>query len=167
MHGVSHDFQALNHCGIDSNKKAISKAAKAGKSKPKSLTDSFEKENLGYWSNPDGKEYVSNFSLKINMSKDAKNKDSGGSDEDDQNSTILLEISNGDNNEVLDSRQNSVISEILLNAKEDDTLDSPVKTTHKVVQKKQHSCKAKMSTELKSKLEEEKKIEKGSGQIRI
>ena len=47
-HGVSLDFQALSHYGIDSNKKAITKAVKAGKSKPKALVDSFDKETLGY-----------------------------------------------------------------------------------------------------------------------
>ena len=76
-HGVSLDFEALSHYGVDSNKKGISKAAKAGKSKPKSLADSFEKENLGYWSDPDGKEYFSNFSSKSIMSEDAKNQDGG------------------------------------------------------------------------------------------
>ena len=48
MCGVSLDFEALSRYSIDSNKKAITKAIKAGKSKPKSLVDSFDKENLGY-----------------------------------------------------------------------------------------------------------------------
>ena len=66
----------------------------------------------------------------------------------------------GDANEDLNSGQNSVVSEVLLVAKDDDTLDSPVKNTRKVIQCKQHRCKAKMSMELKSKLEEEKDLKK-------
>ena len=80
--GVSLDFEALSQYGIDSNKKAITKAIKAGKSKPKALVDSFDKENLGYWSDPDGKEFFSNFSSKCIMSDDAKNQN-GSSDAED------------------------------------------------------------------------------------
>ena len=59
---------------------------KAGKSKPKALLDS--------WSDPDGKEYFSNFSSKYIMSDDVKNQD-GGSDAEDQNSTLIAEIGGG------------------------------------------------------------------------
>ena len=119
MCGVSLDFEALSCYGVDSNKKAISKAVKSGKSKPKSLADSFEKENLGYWSNPDGKEFFSTFRSKISMSEDTKNQDGSRSEEDDQNSMLVPELGNGDNNEKLQSEQNSVISEISLNAKDE------------------------------------------------
>ena len=132
-HGVSLDFEALSHYGVDSNKKAITKAIKAGKSKPKALVDSFDKENLGYWSDPDGKEYFSNFSSKCIVSDNMKNQN-GGSDTEDQNSTLIAEIGGGDANEELNSGQNSVVSEVSLVAKDDDTLDSPVKNTRKVIQ---------------------------------
>ena len=124
--GVSLDFEALSRYGIDSNKKALTKAMKSGKSKPKALVDSFDKKNLGYWSDPDGKEYFSNFSSKCIMSEDAKIQD-GGSDDEDQNSTLTAEIGSGDANEDINSGQNSVVSKVLLVAKDDDTLDSPVK----------------------------------------
>ena len=133
MCGVSLDFKALSCYGIDSNKKAIMKAIKAGKSKPKALVDSFDKENLGYWSDPDGKEYFSNFSSKCIMSDNTKNQN-GRSDAEDQNSTLIAKIGSGDANEELNSGQNSVVSEVSLIAKDDDTLDSPVKNTRKVIQ---------------------------------
>ena len=107
-HGVSLDFKALSHYGVDSNKKAITKAMEQGKSKPKALVDSFDKENLGYWSDPDAKEYFSNFSSKCIMSDDVKNQD-GGSDAEDQNSTLIAEIDSGDANEDINSGQNSVV----------------------------------------------------------
>ena len=159
MRGVSLDFKALSRYGVDSNKKAITKAIKAGKSKPEALVDSFDKENLGNWSNPDGKEYFSNFSSKCIMSDDVKNQN-GGSDAEDQNLTLIAKIGSGEAAEELDSGQNSVVSEVSLVAKDDDTLDSPVKNTRKVIQHKQRGCKAKMSMELKSKLEEEKDLKK-------
>ena len=128
MHGISLDFEALSWYSIDSNKKAITKAIKAGKSKPKALVDSFDKENLGYWSDPDGKEYFSDFSSKCIVSDDAKNQN-GGSDAEDQNSTLIAKIGGGDAAEDLNSGQNSVVSEVSLVAKDNDTLDSPVKNT--------------------------------------
>ena len=132
---------------------------KAGKSKPKALVDSFDKENLGNWSDPDCKEYFSNFSSKCIMSDDVKNQD-GGSDTEDQNLTLIAKIGSGDANEDINSGQNSVVSEVSLVAKDDNMLDSPVKNTRKVIQRKQCGCKAKMSMELKSKLEEEKDLKK-------
>ena len=157
--GVSLDFKALSHYGVDSNKTAITKAIKAGKSKPKALVDSFDKENLGYWSDPDSKEYFSNFSSKCIMSDDVKNQN-GSSDAEEQNSTLIAKTGSRDANEELNSGQNSVVSEVSLVAKDDDTLDSPVKNTQKVIQRKQCGCKTKMSMELKSKLEEEKDLKK-------
>ena len=61
-HGISLDFEALNKYGVDSNRKTVSKACKTEKSRPKCLSNDFSKESLGYWSDPDGKEYFSNFS---------------------------------------------------------------------------------------------------------
>ena len=149
-HGISLDFKALSRYGLDSNKKAITKAMKAGKSKPKALVDSFDKENLGYWSDPDGKEYFSKFSSKYIMSDDVKYQD-GSSDTEDRNLTLIAEIGSRDANEDINSGQNSVVSEVSLVAKDDDMLDSPVKNTRKVIKRKQRGCKAKMSMELKSK----------------
>ena len=82
------------------------------------------------------------------MSDDAKNQN-GSSDAEDQNSTLIAEIGGGDAAEDLHSGQNSVVSEVSLVAKDNDTLYSPVKNTRKVIQCKQHGCKAKMSMELK------------------
>ena len=56
--------------------------------------------------------------------------------------------------------QNPILSEVLLNPKDGKNFDSPVKTTQNMVQEKQHWCKAKMSTELKAKLEEQKELKK-------
>ena len=76
------------------------------------------------------------------------------------NKMLIAEIRDGDTAEDVNSGQNSVISEVSLVAKEDDTLDSPVKNTWKVIPCRQCGCKVKMSSELKSKLEEEKDLKK-------
>ena len=54
MHRISLDFKALNRYSINSNRKAISKAQKAGKSRPKCLSSDFSKESLGDLSITDG-----------------------------------------------------------------------------------------------------------------
>ena len=62
------------------------------------------------------------------MSDDAKIQD-GGSDAEDQNLTLTANLGRGDVPEEISSGQNSVVSEVSLVAKDNDTLDSPVKNT--------------------------------------
>ena len=57
----------------------------------------------------------------------------------------------------LNSRQNSVVSEVSLHATENENFESPVKTW-KVVKSKPHGCKTKISAELKAKMEEEREL---------
>ena len=122
---------------------SLSKALKAGKSRPKCLSSDFSKESLGYWSNPDGKEFFSNFSLNVTMEnqniQDGHQMDDERNDDnnDDNNSTLTVENQNDDIQEdlPLDSGQNSVVSEVSLDATETENFDSLLKQC-KVLQSK-------------------------------
>ena len=123
-HGINLNFEALSKYGINSHRKAISIVLKAGKSRPKCLSGNFTKESLDHWSNPDGKNFFLNFSLNITMENQNTQDGHQTEDEgnDDQNSTLTVEIQNDDMQEDLPliSGQNSVVSEVSLYATENE-----------------------------------------------
>ena len=64
--GVKVDFEALSHYGIDSNRKILSKkAVKANQIKPKCLDNLLESDKYGYWSDPAGDKFLSDFSSEM------------------------------------------------------------------------------------------------------
>ena len=158
--GISLDFEALNKYGIDSNRKTVSRPVKSKKSRPKFLSDEFSKESLGYWSDPDGKEYFSNFSSKVTSMEQAEQDGHQTDDEEnDHNSTTTVDNQNdeGQDDLPLNLGQNSVVSEISLHAIGTENFDSLAKS-RKLAKSKPCGCKAKHSAELKAKMEEEKEL---------
>ena len=155
--GISLDFEALSKFGLDSNQKIMNKSKRSRKDCSKSLSDQFGKESLGYWSNPDGNNYFENFSMENSDTA----KQNGNSSDKNQDLTLMQEKANEqevDENETQKSGQNSVVSDAVSLHALDENLDSPVKTKNKGVKPKAHGCKAKLSLELKAKIEEEKNL---------
>ena len=82
-------------------------------------------------------------------------------EENDHNSMITVDNQNNEGHDdlPLNSGQNSVVSvsEVSLHATETENFDSPVKSI-KLAKSKPRGCKAKLSAELKAKMEEEKEL---------
>ena len=156
--GISLDFEALSKFGLDSNRKIMqNKSKRSRKDCSKSLSDQFGKESLGYWSDQDGNNYFENFS----MQNSDTGKQNGDLSDENQDLTLTQEKANEqevDENETQKSGQNSVVSDAVSLHALDENLDSPVKTKSKGVKPKARGCKAKLSLELKAKIEEEKNL---------
>ena len=79
---------------------------------------------MGYWSDPDGKEFFSNFSLNVTMEdQNAPNGHQSDNDFiDDQNSTLTVENQNEEMQHYLplNSGQNSVVSEVSFHTTENE-----------------------------------------------
>ena len=157
--GISLDFEALNKFGLDSNRKIQHKSRRSRKDCSKSLSDQFGKESLGYWSDPDGNNYFENFSME--NSDRSTGRQNGDSSDENQDLTFTQEKANEqevDDNETQKSGQNSVVSDAVSLHAVDENLDSPVKIKSKGTKPKTCGCKAKLSLELKAKIEEEKNL---------
>ena len=179
--GVNLDFEALSRYGVDSNKKIMTKAVKAAKIKPKALSSCFEKDDMKYWSDPTGVNFISHSSANESEMDDiegeadrSRSKSSSLDSEDEQNNKTLTKPMSEDdadsfnNQEVAASQKSDKSSvdpdSVSLHAHED--IESPVKiaTKSKIAKKTAVKVAAKtkesISAELKAKQEEERKLKK-------
>ena len=179
--GVNLDFGALSRYGVDSNKKILTKAVKAAKMKPKSLGSCFEKDDMNYWSDPTGVNFLCHSSVNKSDMDDidreadrSRSKSSGPDSDEEQNKTLTKSMSE---EEEVDAAS---ISEAVTSQKSDkgsidpdsvslhahDDIDSLVKLVVKSKQARKAATKAAVKTkkaisaELKAKQEEEKQLKK-------
>ena len=93
--GVKVDFEALSRYGIDSNRKILTKKAiKANQIKPKCLDKLLETDKYGYWSDPAGEIFLSDFSSDMGSPdrKTSRPRSNESASEDEQeNKTITNE----------------------------------------------------------------------------
>ena len=180
--GIKLDFEALSRYGVDSNKKVLTKkATRANQIKPKSLGDLVETDKFGYWSDPAGEKFLSDFSSDMGSPSRGRSRtrsNESGSDDGKENKTITNNEADQDSNQddgegdaedsknatpVQDCSQKSD-DQVSLYAKGD--FDSPaknVKTKNNVKITKHRppvKGKARISVELKAKIEEEKQLKK-------
>ena len=179
--GVNLDFGALSRYGVDSNKKILTKTAKAAKIKPKSLGSCFEKDDMNYWSDPTGVNFLCHSSVNESDMDDidgevdrSRSKSSGLDSDEDQNKTLMKSLSEEEEvdaasiPEVVTSQKSDKSSldpdRVSLHAHDD--IDSPVKPVVKSKQVRKTATKAAVKTkksisaELKAKQEEEKQLKK-------
>ena len=179
--GVNLDFRALSRYGVDSNKKILTKTAKAAKMKPKALGSCFDKDDMNYWSDPTGVNFICHSSVNESDMDDvdgeadrSRSRSSGLDSDEEQNKTLTKSMSEEEeldaasNPEVITSQKSdkSSIDPDRVSIHAHDDIDSPVKPVVKSKQVRKTAAKAAVKTkksisaELKAKQDEEKQLKR-------
>ena len=162
--GVSVDFECLSRYGVDSNRKIITnKGIRPSKNRVKCLENAFEKESIGFWEDADGKNFLSNFS-ESDVDKMAETDGESEPQINSKGDEDLQEGNQGEKGAEGDSQKSAGTEnedKVSLNApnSDNDQLDSPVKTKQQVGKKKLGKH-AKLSSEVKAKMEEERLLKR-------
>ena len=182
--GIKLDFESLNRYGVDSNKKIVKKkTSKSNQLKPRCLGSLVETDKMGYWSDPAGENFLSDFSSDMgspSCDRSRPRSNESESEDDKGNKTLTNNESDQESNPeqcdngvdgddsknvtpVQDGSQKSD-DQVSLYAKGD--LDSPVQNLKTKVavkatkQKAPAKGKGKLSVELRAKMDEEKQLKK-------